>query len=1295
LATRGDQGALRAYDHRGELLWQADIPTQIWGISPAIADLDADGTAEIVYAHQVLSSSGAPLQTLGSVDRMLPLVADIDLDGSADIVTGDAAYTSDGRSMWFSEELAQGVYLAPAIGNFDDDDFAEIVVISKGSLWLLEHDGSPRWGPVPLPGGGRGGAPTVGDFDGDGLPEIAVAGANFYVAFDTDGTILWTSPIQDKSSHRTGSSLFDFDADGRPEVVYADEVTFRIYDGATGTVRYEIGNTSHTVVEMPVVADIDGDDHAEILVVSNGSVKGVRAFEGASDDWAPTRKIWNQHTYHITNVNDDGTVPRHEEPSWLVHNTYRLNTFGDRDPLSVADLSVGQLALIDNGNGQPMSIGARISNGGEVEAAQDVRVAFYQGDPESDGVLLGALGVKDLPAPGYLDVRLDNVALSGTADIHALVDPVDAIEECAEHNNRVSIPYDRTGTQGEVATATDAPSYGPGSPARLSATVTNTGSYPSDYRLDLSIEDPAGNLVATFAQTSLDALPPGGTETLNITWDTGSVLVGGYLLRALLTGASGSALGEATTDFFISSSDGSSASVNTTADRPSYHTNDRVGIMSVVRNLTANRVLAGTRVLVEIRAPTGDVILGDEFPLADLTPGGMRQTELTHVLAQASEGEYQVTTQLLDGDDKLLAATQTTFEVSEDPALALSGTVTVAKPRVQRGEVQSCTENLRYVGTHSLDAQPLRHLSVYLGGDENGGQELEQWDETISLGPGAEHTRVRDVPTTGFALGDYACVLQTGIEGTWTTLGYASYTVTAPPVEIAGSLELGDGARLLVLLDKCPQLLGDGSCVSCGEDGPDSDDDGMDAECHAATERERLETLLDAVGWSYRLVEDGDDFKRELRSGGYGLYLLKNGCVTLEKQIQQELVEAVYNGAGLVVSGNRRARNHYLDEALGVEHRSRISRRVDRRLSGVELTGAEPFPPGQADFWRDTHGLNVKLREAEAVGFYIDRQGFLTDEPAITRYRFGDGRGLYFDFDLLAEATWSGEPDGPFDRLLLTALYHASPHPRGVAPEAVLPVSLSLENLGIATGGRVVLTLPADVSVVDPGAARHEPQDTLTWLFSLDESEQVAFTAWLRLDDGEATVSLDALVQAGQTPDYENHSSLTLDLHPEPLPGLDAARLAMEGNAVYLAPLMYLNLGEKKLAWGFVEGALWNLVRSARALGRIDLPEAAQIRHWVDNAIAEVARSAVRPPRPWQFDRALAVLADDALFETAFSRLQAAGAALDTGDLGTALSYLVLCGDGLEEIDDPRVPELRQWLAEIAAAIEQRGDASR
>ena len=79
------------------------------------------------------------------------------------------------------------------------------------------------------------------------------------------------------------------------------------------------------------IAVIDKDGSAEILVVSNTLLVGgnvdftVQAVRDKEDRWIQARRIWNQHTYHVTNIREDGTIPQHEPKHWQLLNTFRTN----------------------------------------------------------------------------------------------------------------------------------------------------------------------------------------------------------------------------------------------------------------------------------------------------------------------------------------------------------------------------------------------------------------------------------------------------------------------------------------------------------------------------------------------------------------------------------------------------------------------------------------------------------------------------------------------------------------------------------------------------------------------------------------------------------------------------------------------------------------------------------------------------------------------------------------------------------------------------------------------------------
>jgi hypothetical protein len=270
---------------------------------PTIVDLDDDGVPEVLRSGAVYSNLGVLINAasfgLGTYSvGNPPVVIDVDSDGRLEYVNGATIMQWDTATRgWVADPIATttqaGGFVAvadfglfPGAGSFARN-VPEVVVISAGSARVQTLDGTIVFGPVALPGGGSGGPPTIGDFDGDGRPEFASAGGSSYTVFDldclttaigetagmcpssrTDG-VLWTQRSQDQSSNVTGSSIFDFEGDGAAEAVYGDECFLRVYSGATGDVLFSQSRSSCTWYENPVVADLDGDFNAEIVIGDN------------------------------------------------------------------------------------------------------------------------------------------------------------------------------------------------------------------------------------------------------------------------------------------------------------------------------------------------------------------------------------------------------------------------------------------------------------------------------------------------------------------------------------------------------------------------------------------------------------------------------------------------------------------------------------------------------------------------------------------------------------------------------------------------------------------------------------------------------------------------------------------------------------------------------------------------------------------------------------------------------------------------------------------------------------------
>lgn len=400
---------LIAFEHDGSFKWRTEeLGTINWG-APSICDIDNDGTPEIIIGNQIINNDGSIRKT-GSAGKAfgavgpLSFAADVNMDGIPEILCGNTLYDNKGEIIWHNTTLTDG---QNGVGNFDDDIKAEIVMVCGGRVWLLEDDGAIKWGPVALPGGGSGGAPTVADFDNDGQVEIGVAGASMYTVFEGDGGVLWSSPTRDQSSNVTGSSVFDFDGDGSFEVVYSDELTLRIYSGKDGKVLYQIPMSSATWYEYPVIADVDNDGNAEIVAVANdngnlGPQRGIYVIGDANDTWVNTGKVWNQHAFSITNVNNDGTIPQSPQTNWTLYNNFRCNQ--SMDALACADISISFPRFYKDGEHNILKV--RIGNSGSIILPKNLKVSFYSGD-STQKTLIGKVNINKGLNPGeYVDIEL-------------------------------------------------------------------------------------------------------------------------------------------------------------------------------------------------------------------------------------------------------------------------------------------------------------------------------------------------------------------------------------------------------------------------------------------------------------------------------------------------------------------------------------------------------------------------------------------------------------------------------------------------------------------------------------------------------------------------------------------------------------------------------------------------------------------------------------------------------------------------------------------------------------------------
>ena len=472
----------------GELVWKEGCRKSL-GNFPFAVDLDGDETMEIVtggavydnhckelVAHSFGNPTVADMMPSGGdaaeTGELIPEIAGVTGGAFQGTFRFTKLYKKDGK--W----SAKTVWTAPIPINYSRaKDLVKVDCHSEKAKYEADH--SYKVSNYCQAGGGP---PVIADFDGDGNPDIGVAARWYYMVYSNDGTptggkVLWAdSQTQDYSSAVTGSSVFDFEGDGKAEVVYADEKHLRVYSGegsgmdkdgdsyADPKELFRTLNSSGTLYEYPIIVDVDNDGSTEIVIASNDyafhDVTGVRAFEDPGGQWVRTRRVWNQHHYHVTNINEDGSVPKNETMNWLHSklNNWRQNVQPSgvfNAPNLVAEALASDLSTC--GVERKVTLVAHVSNQGALGVKAGLSVKFYYVDKDdaTKTYLIGASKVAKNIAPGQqataslvwdqtVEINGEKTPVKTPATLYFVIDeptedkPYGEFVECIENDNALA-----------------------------------------------------------------------------------------------------------------------------------------------------------------------------------------------------------------------------------------------------------------------------------------------------------------------------------------------------------------------------------------------------------------------------------------------------------------------------------------------------------------------------------------------------------------------------------------------------------------------------------------------------------------------------------------------------------------------------------------------------------------------------------------------------------------------------------------------------------------------------------------
>jgi hypothetical protein len=295
-----------------------------WYSSPAVADLDGDGTLEVVAAaYSIFIINGEdgslhqPIDPVG--DRVWPgvAIADIDNDGNLEIVTAHHGgylyvHTNLGVLKW-SRRPTSSELRGLSLGDIDGDPYLEIVVTAaigdRTNTWVYEHNGDLRsgWPQLNNDSGFAAGVyndnSAIGDVNNDGIVDIVVPSDVHYIcAYRPDGAQL------------PAHSMYGDKAWGRVGIWESLEVEIRGWGQCSGA-RQERYRTNFA--DGPaVVADVDQNGQNEVIVTGNvydcayghppGKYIGVYVFNG-------DRSRFNNGTFNWETLPVDTGAPLSED----------------------------------------------------------------------------------------------------------------------------------------------------------------------------------------------------------------------------------------------------------------------------------------------------------------------------------------------------------------------------------------------------------------------------------------------------------------------------------------------------------------------------------------------------------------------------------------------------------------------------------------------------------------------------------------------------------------------------------------------------------------------------------------------------------------------------------------------------------------------------------------------------------------------------------------------------------------------------------------------------------------------
>jgi len=256
--------SVKVFDTDGTVLWYKDLGSTFGPGTVLVADLDGNGTKEIIYGTQ---------NNPGSVMGLYIW----DFEGN-DFGNTNPIYSSN--DMRFSA--------SPIAGDIDNDGELEIIIVGRKlnihKLYAFNPDGSfvtGKWDgqiDLDLPSLNNNMCceiantpqPAIGDLDDDGFLEVVYADETKVTVYDNNGDLTLTIPIdQLKAGYHMSPILADIDDDPAIEIIIkaSNDRIYAFNPDGTECIGWRLrSGTTSGFVGSPSIADLDNDGLNELII---------------------------------------------------------------------------------------------------------------------------------------------------------------------------------------------------------------------------------------------------------------------------------------------------------------------------------------------------------------------------------------------------------------------------------------------------------------------------------------------------------------------------------------------------------------------------------------------------------------------------------------------------------------------------------------------------------------------------------------------------------------------------------------------------------------------------------------------------------------------------------------------------------------------------------------------------------------------------------------------------------------------------------------------------------------------